>query len=139
MSTTSAVFVFGSNLAGIHGAGAARTAMQQHGARWGQGIGRTGNAYAIPTKDESIRSMTLPEIAPFVEKFIQYAKEHSEEQFFVTRIGCGLAGFRDLDIGPMFNGVPANCIMPKEWERYIDDTPGLQYHTWDKDQQNHKM
>lgn len=113
-----AVFVFGSNLAGRHGKGAALHALKQYGALYGQGIGRQGNSYAIPTKDEWIRTLPLSRIKPFVDEFLLYAQSHLEEEFLVTRIGCGLAGYKDEDIGPMFKGAPSNCKLPAEWESY---------------------
>ena len=96
------IFVFGSNLAGRHGAGAAFFARQNHGAIYGQGIGLQGNSYAIPTKDLRIKTLPLSAIKKHVDTFIQYAKEHPELMFNVTRVGCGLAGYKDIDIAPMF-------------------------------------
>lgn len=110
-----AVFVFGSNLAGRHGKGAALFARQYHGAIYGQGLGRQGDSYAIPTKDRTIRSLPLAEIKKYVEVFLDYARAHPKTQFFVTRIGCGLAGYRDDQIGPMFVNAPSNCILPTGW------------------------
>lgn len=111
----SAIFVFGSNLAGRHGKGAALYARKHHGAVYGVGVGRTGNAYAIPTKDERLQTMPLNAIAAFVSHFIEYATLHPELKFEVTRIGCGLAGYRDDQIAPMFRGAPANCLLPEGW------------------------
>lgn len=116
------IFVFGSNLAGRHGRGAAKNAMTHYGAKYGVGIGRTGNAYAIPTKDEWLRPLHLAEIRAHVKAFIEYAKQHPEAGFFVTRVGCGLAGYSDEDIAPMFRGVPRNCLMPVEWQDLLDGT-----------------
>lgn len=113
------IFVFGSNLRGVHGAGAAKFALEEHGAQWGIGVGRTGNSYAIPTKDWLIRTLPLTEIAPYVERFIDYAKAHPELTFQVTRIGCGLAGYTPADIAPMFKGVPDNCIMPEDFKPWL--------------------
>lgn len=96
------IFVFGSNLAGRHGKSAALFARQKHGAIYGQGIGLQGNSYAIPTKDASIRTLPLIEIRKHVNNFIQYAAAHPDMTFNVTRIGCGLAGYKDIDIAPMF-------------------------------------
>jgi hypothetical protein len=110
------IFVFGSNLAGRHGAGAALCAIKEHGAKYGQGIGRQGNSYAIPTKDENIRTLPLVNIQKYVEEFIAYAKEHNNEIFYVTRIGCGLAGYSDTDIAPMFINAPDNCKLPVGWD-----------------------
>jgi hypothetical protein len=109
------IFVFGSNLAGRHGKGAALTARMQHGAQYGVGNGRTGNAYAIPTKDINLNTLPLSTINEFVQQFIQYTKSHPTEFFFVTRIGCGLAGYWDIDIAPMFKDAPDNCHLPIGW------------------------
>lgn len=91
------VFVFGSNLEGSHGGGAALIAAQKFGAIWGQGVGMQGQSYGIPTMHGGV-----DEIAPYVDNFIQYAKEHNDKYFYVTRIGCGIAGFKDEEIAPMF-------------------------------------
>jgi hypothetical protein len=109
------IFVFGSNLAGRHGAGAAKTAREIHGAIYGQGLGRQGNSFAIPTKDENIRTLPLKRIQEYVEFFVEYARQHSELQFYVTRVGCGLAGYRDEEIAPMFENAPTNCQLPEGW------------------------
>lgn len=109
------IFVFGSNLAGRHGKGAALYARQNHGAVYGVGVGPTGSAYAIPTKDEHIRTLPLDRIEQYVADFISYAKANLDLTFQVTRIGCGLAGYMDHQIAPMFKGVPKNCRLPDEW------------------------
>ncbi len=110
------IFVFGSNLAGLHGAGSARAAAEFHGAAYGVGVGRTGNAYAIPTKDEAVRfSLPLPVIAGHVRTFLAYATAHPELTFDVVKIGCGLAGFTELEMAPLFAGAPANVNLPSGW------------------------
>jgi hypothetical protein len=109
------VFVFGSNLAGRHGAGAAIFAVRHHGACRGVGEGPQGNSYAIPTKDRDIKTLPLANIQWYVTNFINYARAHPKLQFQVTRIGCGLAGYKNEDIAPMFKGVSSNCVMPTEW------------------------
>ncbi len=114
------VFVFGSNLAGIHGAGAAKTALALHGAEWGKGNGHYGDSYAIPTKDEFIHTLPLHEIREFVVQFIQYAKDHPELKFQLTAIGCGLAGYTVEDIRPMFEGTPPNVTWPPEFIELTD-------------------
>jgi hypothetical protein len=114
------VFVFGSNLAGIHGAGAAAYAYAEHGAKWGQGIGLAGESYAIPTKDENIQTLPLSAIFKHVRDFVDFALAHSELRFNVTRIGCGLAGYTDTDIAPMFVGAPENCELPEGWRELIE-------------------
>lgn len=91
------VFVFGSNLAGMHGGGAAYVAFRQFGAVMGCGVGLRGQSYAIPTMQGGVET-----IEPYVTEFIAFAKEHPELFFYVTRIGCGIAGFRDRDIAPLF-------------------------------------
>lgn len=111
----SMVFTFGSNLSGIHGAGAARFAKIHHGAAWGEGIGHHGNSYAIPTKDRKIRTLSTSAIRPFIDQFIDYATAHPELMFQVTRIGCGLAGYADHQIAPMFRAAPANCYFDEAW------------------------
>jgi hypothetical protein len=113
------IFVFGSNLAGRHGKGAALYAKQNHGAIYGQGVGRQGNSYAIPTKDEKLRTLPLVDIAQYVEKFLRYAAYYKELEFEVTRIGCGLAGYKDWQIAPMFKNAPSNCNLPDEWKEYV--------------------
>jgi len=110
-----AVFVFGSNLAGRHGKGAALDARFKHGAQLGVGEGRTGNAYAIPTKDAQLRTRTIEDVHSSVETFKDYARANPGLVFQVTRVGCGLAGFTDDQIGPMFSNAPDNCQLPDEW------------------------
>lgn len=111
------VFVFGSNLAGRHGKGAALDARFKHGAQLGVGEGRTGNAYAIPTKDTQLRVRSLDDIRISVETFKAYARVNPDLVFQVTRVGCGLAGYNDGQIGPMFSDAPDNCMLPDEWTR----------------------
>ena len=113
------IFVFGSNLAGIHGAGAARVASRLHGAVWNLGQGRAGNSYAIPTKDMHIQSLTLAQVLYYVEGFLEYARKHPELNFKVTRIGCGLAGFKDSEIAPMFEQAGANCSFDLAWKPWL--------------------
>lgn len=112
------IFVFGSNLEGQHHGGAARTAYEKFGAEWGVGDGPTGKCYAIPTMHGGVKC-----IKPFVDKFLKYAKEHPNNRFLVTRIGCGIAGFKDVDIAPLFLEalrIP-NIALPKEWiHAFID-------------------
>ena len=109
------VFVFGSNLAGRHGKGAARDAALYHGAKYGQGIGYQGNSYAIPTKDEFLHTLSLGSIKVYVDEFLRFAVSNPQLEFFVTRIGCGLAGYTDSDIAPMFKAAPSNCQLPEGW------------------------
>lgn len=105
------IFVFGSNLAGIHGAGAARHALDHCGAVYGQGIGLQGRSYGIPTKDEQIVKLSLEAIAAHVADFLTFSRAHPEMSFLVTAIGCGLAGYHPEDIAPMFAGAPENVFL----------------------------
>lgn len=109
------IFVFGSNLAGRHGKGAALHARRHFGATYGNGIGRQGNSYAIPTKNYYLQSLPLSTIYEHVTEFLHYAESNPDLSFQVTRIGCGLAGYKDSDIGPMFTNAPSNCLLPIEW------------------------
>jgi hypothetical protein len=111
------IFVFGSNLAGRHGKGAAEYARKYRGAIYGRGKGIQGNSWAIPTKDALLRTLPLTEIKKHVEDFLVYADEHSYMTFEVTRIGCGLAGYKDADIAPMFYNAPDNCLLPEGWRK----------------------
>jgi len=113
------IFVFGSNLIGVHGAGAALYAVRFHGAISGQGIGMQGSSYAIPTKDERFRSLHSTEIEGYVEDFIQFAEDNPKLDFQVTKIGCGLAGFQDKQIAPLFDRAPKNCYFDEAWEPYF--------------------
>jgi hypothetical protein len=112
------IFVFGSNLAGRHGKGAALYARQHHGAQYGVGVGPTGSAYAIPTNDARLDTLPLETIAEHVLRFVAYAKRHPELAFQVTRVGCGLAGYSDPQIAPMFSAAPSNCHLPDGWREY---------------------
>jgi hypothetical protein len=109
------IFVFGSNEAGRHGKGAALHARRHYGAEYGVGFGRTGDAWAIPTKDAQLRTLPLERVRQYVEQFLAYANEHPELTFKVTAIGTGLAGYRHEDIAPMFAHAPPNCRLPDEW------------------------
>ncbi len=106
------IFVFGSNLEGKHLGGAAKAAYNKFGAQWGVGVGLTGQAYAIPTMQGGVET-----IKPYVDQFIDYAKEHQAQKFLVTRIGCGIAGFKDEEIAPLFKQAMAVCniYLPKEF------------------------
>jgi hypothetical protein len=115
-----AIWVFGSNMAGVHGAGAAKVAEDLFGAVRGRGEGVTGEAYAIPTKDDSIRTRPLHHVKASVDMFIAYARSNLHHTFFVTRIGCGLAGYKDEQIAPMFKGAPGNCDFPEEWREWVE-------------------
>src|SRR5574342_862917 len=109
------IFVFGSNLAGRHSDGSARRAYEQCGAVWGVGEGLQGRSYAIPTKDANLSVLSLSQIKTYVDRFIEFATNHQEMEFEVVRIGCGLAGYTDEQIAPMFKLAPDNCILPTQW------------------------
>lgn len=109
------IFVFGSNLAGRHGKGAALEARTRWGAVYGQGIGLQGSSYAIPTKDSRLHTLSLPVIASHVWNFLAHAGANPGDTFLVTRIGCGLAGYNDGQIAPMFANAPENCRLPEGW------------------------
>ena len=106
------VFVFGSNLGGFHGGGAARAAMNKFGAVWGQGIGLQGQSYAIPTMQGGVET-----IKPYVDQFIEFALSRPDLFFYVTRIGCGIAGFTDEEISPLFEKAHdvENIVLPPGW------------------------
>ncbi len=110
------IFVFGSNLQGHHIGGAARQAREKFGAVYGQGEGLQGQSYAIPTMQ-----MTIPEIKWHVEQFIQFADQHPEMTFLVTRVGCGIAGFSDSQIAPLFAGAYSlsNVYLPIEFWKVL--------------------
>lgn len=109
------IFVFGSNRAGRHGAGAALYAMQHYGAVYGVGEGPTGQAYALPTKGYKVETLPLEEIQEHVVRFLDYAGACPWLTFKVTKVGCGLAGYSEKDIMPMFVGAPNNCLLPFGW------------------------
>jgi hypothetical protein len=106
------IFVFGSNLAGHHGGGAAKIALGKFGAIYGQGVGLQGQCYAIPTMHGGTEV-----IAPFVNDFITFAAENPDKHFFVTRMGCGIAGFKDQEIAPLFKDALKlqNVYLPKSF------------------------
>ena len=120
------MFVFGSNESGLHGAGAARIAVDDFRARMGQGFGHAGQTFAIPTKDWEIRTLELDDISFYVRRFIAYANLHRKLKFFVTQIGCGLAGYTPEEIAPMF----ASCLKMKNVylpQSFIDVIKKLEY------------
>ena len=110
------ILVFGSNLAGAHGGGAAWLAYRRFGAVWGEGVGLHGRTYAIPTMQGGVDT-----VKPYVDDFILFSKEHKELTFLVTRIGCGIAGFRNEEIAPLFKDAICveNIILPKEFVENI--------------------
>jgi len=106
------IFVFGSNLSGSHGGGAARLAYDRFGAIWGQGVGLQGQSYGIPTMHGGVDA-----IKPYVDEFIEFAKVHPEYKFLVTKVGCGIAGFTTREMAPLFQDAidVGNIILPKEF------------------------
>lgn len=106
------IFVFGSNLRGMHAGGAARAAYHKFGAVMGQGVGLQGQSYAIPTMQGGVET-----IKPYIDEFIDFARQHPELTFLVTRIGCGIAGFRDEEIAPLFAEAHqlSNVVLPPNW------------------------
>lgn len=118
------VFVFGSNLAGRHGRGAARFAYHRRGAKYGQGEGLQGDSYAIPTKDASLQVLPLKIIEGHVQKFLGFALQNSHIDFELTPIGCGLAGYKPEDIAPMFADAPPNVELPESFILAIEAIKG---------------
>lgn len=110
--------VFGSNLQGIHGAGAAAYARKHYGAQLGHGDGVTGRAYAIPTKLTPATRRALRDIAKSIYQFKEYARQHPHDEFLVTRVGCGLAGYTDVQIAQWFTGSPDNCTFDPKWTQF---------------------
>ena len=111
------VFVFGSNLDGLHCGGASLDALDKFGAIMGKGVGLQGQSYAIPTMQGGVET-----IKPYVDEFIAFAKAHPELKFYVTRIGCGIAGFKDEEIAPLFQEAigEGNIILPKSFADIIE-------------------
>ena len=114
---TNEIFVFGSNIRGMHGGGAARIANKKFGAEWGVGEGLTGQCYALPTMEGGVDY-----IAGKVQNFLVCAKTHPEMKFYVTKIACGIAGFTVAEIGPLFSDaiMLENVILPKEFVEVIE-------------------
>ena len=121
------VFVFGSNEAGIHGAGAARAAYDKFGAVLGQGYGFAGSSFAIPTNDKSIETLPISKIKIYVDKFLIYAAEHAELDFLVTKIGTGLAGLSVEEIAPLFEDAIYinNIYLPREFHDFFNLSQSL--------------
>jgi hypothetical protein len=121
------IFVFGSNEAGIHGGGAARVALDRHGAVFGRSFGMQGRSFAIPTKGtEMVRgkltvgsSLRIEKVESYVYQFIEYAKNNPQTKFQVTQIGCGLAGFTPEQIAPLFKDAPDNCLFDDAWKPFL--------------------
>lgn len=111
-----AIFVFGSNLTGRHGAGAALAAVETWGAKYGQARGLQGNTYAIPTLDQFFMKRPLNDIKADIDVFLEFARTNKNSMLFlVSKVGCGLAGIREEDIKPLFHNAPLNCTLPEGW------------------------
>ncbi len=112
------IFVFGSNLEGMHLGGAARTAVEKFGAIMGQGVGIQGQSYAIPTMQGGVDT-----IKPYVDQFIDLVREWDQNTFYITRIGCGIAGFRDEEIAPLFRDALSlyNVRLPRRWVEILQN------------------
>ena len=115
------IFVFGSNFAGIHGAGAAALAHKKFGAVWGKGVGLYGQSYALPTKDHQIITLALTDIEYQIDLFLGTANCFLQLEFLVTKIGCGLAGYSVEDIAALFKGkeIPSNVVLPECFHKII--------------------
>lgn len=111
------IFVFGSNLAGRHGAGAALHARKHHGAEYGVGEGLTGTAYALPTVDRDIRTLPLDAIAAAILRFAAFARSRPDLTFNLTPIGCGLAGYTQAEVRPLVEAadMPPNVKLTEHW------------------------
>lgn len=118
-----AIFVFGSNLSGVHGAGAALYALKEKGAVLGEGLGQHGKSYALPTKGYAPRlpTLKLAEINVHAKQFTEWAEEHPKTTFQLTAVGCGLAGYTAEQIGPLFTHVPTNVLLPPEWQEVFSE------------------
>lgn len=114
------IFVFGSNVRGRHGAGAALFAKRKLGAIEGVGVGPQGRCYAIPTKGKKMETLTLFTIQHYVDEFVNHAFDNPELRFYVTAIGTGLAGLSHEDVAPLFYHAPRNCSLPGEWEGLVE-------------------
>lgn len=109
------VFVFGSNLAGRHGAGAALQARLQWGARWGVGEGLTGQCYAFPTLDRDLDKLPLSDLTQSVTRLYETCQQHADRVFLLTKVGCGLAGYDESVIRELFVHPPHNLLLPVDW------------------------
>jgi len=114
------VFVFGSNLAGRHGRGAAKIAKENFGAVYGIGKGITGDCYALPTKDFKVLTLSLPLIEMHIDDFIRFAEYHLDFEFLVTEVGTGLAGYSPEVIAPLFKDAPSNCVFSENWKQWLN-------------------
>ena len=109
------VFVFGSNRAGLHAGGAARMAREKFGARQGVGEGLTGQSYAFPTLTEHFEKVSPESLGASRDRLFETARRHPDKTFLLTKVGCGIAGFSEDEIRPLFANAPANVILPDDW------------------------
>lgn len=114
------IIVFGSNMAGRHGKGMALIAKERFGAEYGVGIGLTGRSYAIPTKDKYISTLPLDEIKHYINLFKDFTHNRHDLNFWVTGVGCGLAGFKNKEISILFRECNINCNFPDVWSPYLE-------------------
>ncbi|KAA8735425.1 hypothetical protein F4V57_01085 [Acinetobacter qingfengensis] len=114
------IFVFGSNLAGNHYRGAAKTALENFGAMQGVGRGWSGQSFAIPTKNEHDQAMPLHQIQHYIDDFKIYTRNHAKLTYFVTGVGCGSTGFHLQDIAPLFKGISENVILPSRFKQFLE-------------------
>jgi hypothetical protein len=119
------VFVFGSNRAGVHGAGAAKLAVEKFGAHFGEGEGVQGRSYAFPTKDENIQTLPLEEIEISVQRLLKACRMAPSKTFLLTKVGCGLAGLTVKDVATLFKNytLPKNLVLPMEFHEVIYPMP----------------
>lgn len=115
-----AVFVYGANTGGLHGAGAARAAWDQYGALMGRGEGLVGRSYGIPTKNDRLETLAYYDIAKYVKRFLLFAQLAPLHNFVVTRVGCGLAGLTDEEMAPLFAEATTNVHLPPEWLPFLN-------------------
>jgi hypothetical protein len=115
MMRPNCIFVFGSNLGGKHLGGAARYAADNFGAEMGVGEGRTGQSYALPTMDAGFGVLSLGDIRDRIDDFKDYARDNPNLEFYVTRVGCGIAGYSDSQMAVLFVGSPSNCFFDPQW------------------------
>ena len=120
LPTGDEIFVFGSNQSGIHGAGAAKVALTKFGAIFNHGFGRAGRSYAIPTKDFKVDTLPIEIVIQYVNAFIDHTKANPKDTFFVTRVGCGLAGYNDSQIAPLFKKAE-RCSFANEWRYFLEN------------------
>lgn len=131
------VFVFGSNMAGQHHDGAARVAAQHFGALQGVARGWMGQSYAIPTLNEHLQSMPLSQIEHYVNDFKIYTHNHPRQHYFITALGCGMAGYKVSEIAPLFKGISENVILPESFKAYVDQHAIAEFPTIDTAFLNH--